>query len=135
MLALAAFLLFFVLLISHYQSAFSDKWFSSHFTSSIFMFLFFTWILSEFINNIWSWNNSQTTNKDKGSHRIIIFATYAMLFVVFLFRSLEIGIFNGDSQYVGFILIIFGIFFREWSIWILGKYFTVRVQIRDKQSL
>jgi hypothetical protein len=74
------------------------------------MFLFFTWILSEFINNIWSWKNSQTTNKDKSSHRIIIFATYAMLFVVFLFRSLEIGIFNGDAQYVGFILILFGTF-------------------------
>jgi protein-S-isoprenylcysteine O-methyltransferase Ste14 len=133
--ALAAFLLSVALLIIHHQSAFPDKWFPSHFAASTFTFLFCAWILSEFINNIWSLKNSQTTNQDKGSHRIIVFTSYAMLFIVFVFRSFEIGTFNRDLQYVGFILIVAGIFLREWSIWVLGKHFTVRVQVRDNAKL
>jgi len=133
--ALAAFLLSFALFILHHQSAFPDKWFPSHFASFTFMILFCAWILSEFINNIWSLKNSQKTNKDKGSFRLIIAASYAMLFVVFLFRGFESGAFNGNPQYVGFIFIVAGIFLREWAIWVLGKQFTVRVQVRDKTKL
>lgn len=36
---------------------------------------------------------------------------------------------------MGFILIVSGIFLRELSIWVLGKHFTVRVQVRDKAKL
>jgi protein-S-isoprenylcysteine O-methyltransferase Ste14 len=132
---LATILTYFASLILHHQSAFPDRWFTSHLASSVFMFFFGAWILSEFINNIWSLKNSQTINKDKGSHRIIMFASYAMILIVFFLRSFEIGVFSGNLQYLGFILIFAGILIREWSIWVLGKYFTVRVQVSDKAKL
>lgn len=43
--------------------------------------------------------------------------------------------FSGDLQYVGLILLAFGIMLREWSIWVLGKHFTVRVQVSEKAKL
>jgi protein-S-isoprenylcysteine O-methyltransferase Ste14 len=133
--ALAAVLLSFALLIIHHQSAFPDKWFPSHFATPTFTFIFCAWILSELINNLWSSKNSQTTNKDKGSYRVIVFASYAMIFIAFMLRSFEIGTYYGDLQYIGFILIVVGIFLREWSVWVLGKHFTVRVQVREKAKL
>ena len=133
--ALAAFLVLFSFSLLNHQMIFPDHWFPSHFAASSFTFLFCSWILSEFINSIWSRKNSQSTNKDKGSFRIVIVASYAVLFIAFMFRSSEIGVFSGSMQYVGFILIAAGIFLREWSIWVLGKHFTVRVQVRDKAKL
>jgi protein-S-isoprenylcysteine O-methyltransferase Ste14 len=133
--ALAAFLVLFSISLLSHQMIFPDHWFPSSFAASSFTFLFCAWILSEFINSLWSRKNSQSTNKDKGSFRIVIVASYAVLFIAFMFRSSEIGVFSGSMQYVGFILIAAGIFLREWSIWVLGKHFTVRVQVRDKAKL
>ena len=114
---------------------FPDHWFPSHFAASAFMFLFFAWILSEFINSMWSRKNSQSANKDKGSYRIVMVASYAALIIAFTFRSHEIGIISGNLQYIGLIMLTAGILLREWSIWVLGKYFTVRVQVRDNAKL
>ena len=133
--ALAAFLVLFSFSLLNHQMIFPDHWFPSHFAASSFTFLFCAWILSEFINSIWSRKNSQSTNKDKGSYRIVIMASYAVLIIAFMFRSSEIGVFSGSMQYAGFILIAAGIFLREWSIWVLGKHFTVRVKVRDKAKL
>ncbi|WP_394697869.1 methyltransferase family protein [uncultured Methanomethylovorans sp.] len=66
---------------------------------------------------------------------IIIAMIWLLLFIVFRFRILGIGIFSGNLQYGGFLLIIVGIVLREWSIWVLGKHFTVQVQIREKAKL
>jgi len=38
-------------------------------------------------------------------------------------------------QYVGFVLFAAGILLREWAIYVLGRHFTVRVQVREKASL
>ena len=133
--SLAGFLLLFTFFLLNHKLIFPDHWFPSHFAASSFTFLFCAWILSEFINSIWSRKNSQSTNKDKGSYRIVIVASYAVLIIVFMFRSSEIGIFNGGLQYIGVIILILGILLREWSIWVLGKYFTVRVQVSDNAKL
>ncbi len=132
---LAACLLSFASFILNYHSVFRDQWFPSQFVASAFMFLFCTWILSEFINNIWSWKNSQKTNQDKGSYLIVVVPSMVAIVTVFVFRSFEIGIFYGGLQYIGLILLMFGILLREWSIWVLGKHFTVQVQIREKAML
>jgi protein-S-isoprenylcysteine O-methyltransferase Ste14 len=75
------------------------------------------------------------TSKDKESYRIIIVASWAAIFIAFMFRSEGIGIFNGNLQYAGLILLFLGIVLREWFIWILGKNFTVRVQVRENARL
>ena len=98
--ALAAFLVLFSFSLLNHQMIFPDHWFPSHFAASSFTFLFCSWILSEFINSIWSRKNSQSTNKDKGSYRIVIVASYTVLIIAFMFRSFEIGVFSGSLQYI-----------------------------------
>jgi hypothetical protein len=55
--ALAAFLVLFSFFLLNHQMIFPDHWFPSHFASSTFTFLFCAWILSEFINSLWSRKN------------------------------------------------------------------------------
>ena len=76
-----------------------------------------------------------TANQDRGSFRVVILASWTAIFAVFIFRSPLIGIFEGYSQYIGFILFAAGIVLREWAIYLLGEYFTVRVQVREKARL
>jgi protein-S-isoprenylcysteine O-methyltransferase Ste14 len=38
-------------------------------------------------------------------------------------------------QYVGLGLFAAGIALREWAVWVLGRHFTVRVQVREKAKL
>lgn len=38
-------------------------------------------------------------------------------------------------QYIGFVIFAAGILLREWAIYVLGKHFTVRVQVREKARL
>jgi protein-S-isoprenylcysteine O-methyltransferase Ste14 len=134
-MSLTGFLLVFTFFLINHQMIFPDHWFTSHFSASTFTFLFCVWILSEFINSMWSRKNSQSTNKDKGSYKIVIIASYAVLLIAFMFRSNEIGVFNGSLQYIGLITLIAGIFLREWSIWVLGRHFTVRVQVLESAKL
>ncbi len=134
-MSLTIFLLMFAFILINHQMIFPDHWFPSPFVASFFTFLFCAWILIEFINSMWSRKNSQSTNKDKGSYRIVIVASYAALIIAFTIRSHEIGIISGSLQYMGLILLTAGILFREWSIWVLGKYFTVRVQISENAKL
>jgi protein-S-isoprenylcysteine O-methyltransferase Ste14 len=132
---LAAFLLLYAYFLVQQHSIFPDKWFPSHFATIVFMFLLSLWILSEFINSLWSKKNSQTTNKDKGSYKIVVAASYVALFIVFLLRTFNIGVFSGSFQYVGFILIVVGILLREWAIYLLGHCFTTRVQVHEETKL
>lgn len=133
--SLAGFLLMFIFFLINHQIIFPDYWFPSHFVASTLTFLFCAWILSEFINSMWSRKNAQSTKKEKGSYRIVIVASYAVLIIAFMFRSSEIGTISGSMQYIGLIMLISGILLREWSIWVLGKYFTVRVQVSDNAKL
>jgi protein-S-isoprenylcysteine O-methyltransferase Ste14 len=132
---LVAFLFSLTIFLLKRRPVFPDQWFPSHFTALAFTFILFAWLLSESINNLWSLKNSQKTNQDKGSRRIIVFASYTALLIAFMFRIFKIGIFNGGLQYIGIILIVAGIILREWSIWVLGKYFTARVQVSEKAKL
>jgi len=100
-IALFSVLVAFVSFMSRGHTVFPDSWFPSQFAASAFMILFCVWILCELVNNIWSRMNSITTNVDKGSFRVVIVASWAAIFAVFIFRSFSIGIFEGSFQYVG----------------------------------
>lgn len=125
-------------LISHQiqgHPVFPNGWFPSQFAASAFIILFCIWIACELANNALSKKNSITSNQDRGSFRVVVMASWAAIFAIFIFRSLRIGIFEESLQYIGFILIAAGIVLREWAIYILGKQFTVRVQVREKAKL
>ena len=132
--AMVVVLVLFVFSLAQHHSIFPDSWFPSRLASA-FMILFCIWILCELANLGWSRKNSGTANKDKGSFRVVVAASWASIFAIFIFRSLDIGVFGGNLQYLGFILFAAGIVLREWSVWVLGKHFTVQVQIRENAKL
>ena len=65
MVSLAGFLLMFTFFLLNHQMIFPNHWFPSHFAASTFTILFCAWILSEFINSMWSRKNSQSANKSE----------------------------------------------------------------------
>lgn len=132
---LAVFIVMFAYLLLQPHSVFPDHWFPSRSANSLFKLLSFAWVLSELTNLMWSKRNLQTTKQDEGSYKIIAIATYTSLVVVILFRCFDIEVFSGSLQYVGLILFGAGILLRQWSIWVLGKYYTVQVQVGKNAKL
>jgi protein-S-isoprenylcysteine O-methyltransferase Ste14 len=114
---------------------FPNSWFPSQFAASTFIILFCIWVACELVNNVLSKKNSQTAILDRGSFRVVIVASWAAIFAIFIIRSFRIGIFEGTLQYIGFILFGAGIILREWAIYVLGKHFTIRVQVRKEANL
>ena len=133
--ALFAVLVAFIILLSSGHRIFPNSWFPSQLAASAFMILFCTWILCEFANNVLSKRNSITANQDRGSFRLVIVTSWVTIFAIFIFRSLGIGVFSGFTQFSGLFIFAAGIALREWAIFVLGKHFTVRVQIREEAKL
>src|SRR5271157_4063753 len=126
-------LLLFSLLQTH--SVFPDAWFPSAFAALAFKVVFCMWIIGEIVNNLRSRKNSGATSKDKGSYWVVIVATYAAVFAIFVSRSFGTGTFRGTLQYAGLVLAVAGIALRQWAVLVLGRHFTVRVQVREKARL
>jgi protein-S-isoprenylcysteine O-methyltransferase Ste14 len=113
----------------------STSWFSTYFLFILFNIVYWGWILSEIINNIISRKNSGSKRKDRGSYWVVIIGLFVSIAVAFSLRSLKLGFFINYIQYIGVLLMIFGIFVREWAIFTLGKGFTVRVHVQEKGKL
>ncbi len=128
------FLMFVFSLIAQ-PDAFPNSWFPSILAAVAFKVVFSAWIVAEIVNSFWSRKNSGAASQDRGSFWIVSGAGFVVLFVVFMFRYSGYGSINPGLQYFGLILALAGIALREWAIIILGKHFTVRVQIREKAEL
>jgi protein-S-isoprenylcysteine O-methyltransferase Ste14 len=117
------------------HSVFPDAWFPSESAAWAFKVVFCAWVFCEIVNNFKSRRNSTSKGKDRGSYWIIIGGTWSAIFVIFVSRSLGDGTFGGTLQYIGPFLVAAGIALRQWAIWVLGKHFTVRVQVQERTKL
>ena len=134
-LALVVVFLLLVFSLLQHHSIFPMHWFQSQFAASAFSLIFCIWILSEILNNVQSRRNSIAIEQDKGTFWVVIAASWTTIFIVFILRSFELGVFSGIVQYIGLGLFAAGIALREWAVFVLGKHFTVRVQVREKAEL
>lgn len=127
----------FVLIFFFFQRhpIFPYSWFSSRFAATVFVILFCLWILCEIANFRLSRKNSGIADQDRGSYRVVIIVSWAAVFAIFIIRSLGIGVFSGSLKDIGFFVFASGIALREWAVWVLGKHFTVRVQVRKEAKL
>lgn len=108
------------------------SWFNSLFLFILFNIAYWGWILSEVINNIISAKNSGGKRRDRGSYWIVILGLFISIAISFFLRSLNLGVFINDIQYLGVILMILGIVIREWAIFTLGRGFTVVVHVQKE---
>jgi protein-S-isoprenylcysteine O-methyltransferase Ste14 len=72
---------------------------------------------------------------DRGSYWIILLVVWGSMFFSLLARRLDWGIFHNNLQYLGLGFVFFGIVFREWAVFSLGRFFNVKVSIASGQLL
>jgi protein-S-isoprenylcysteine O-methyltransferase Ste14 len=113
-------------------------WFPNRTAALLFIIVFFLWAASEAYNTFRSHRTQHlpsTLRRDRGSYWIILLIVWGSMTVSFLARALNLGIFHNILQYLGLVLVAFGIAFREWAVLSLGRFFTVAVTIASGQKL
>jgi protein-S-isoprenylcysteine O-methyltransferase Ste14 len=73
--------------------------------------------------------------EDKSSRPLIALSTFLSLMIAFLFASSGIASLPTGAFYLGIGLMIVGILLRQWSIAVLGRYFSRTVGIQEGQAV
>jgi protein-S-isoprenylcysteine O-methyltransferase Ste14 len=71
--------------------------------------------------------------EDKSSRSLIALSTFLSLTIAFLFASSGIASLPTGAFYIGIGLMIAGILLRQWSIAVLGRYFSRTVGVQEGQ--
>jgi len=109
--------------------------FPSTVIAAAFTVFILSWVLAELFNRFISFKNTSGTKKDRGSFILINFLTFASIVGAVILRIYNVWSYIGDIQIIGLALGFLGIIFREYSIAILGRSFTVRVEVDKKREL
>jgi len=73
--------------------------------------------------------------EDKSSRPLITLSTFLSLTIAFLFASSGIASLPSGAFYLGIGLMIAGILLRQWSIAVLGRYFSRTVGVQEGQAV
>ena len=73
--------------------------------------------------------------EDKSSRPLIALSTFLSLTIAFLFASSGIASLPSGAFYLGIGLMIAGILLRQWSIAVLGRYFSRTVGVQEGQAV
>ncbi len=109
------------------------------FESTIFLLAIILWIISEYVGAaiIPSLRRHGTKIKedDKGSRLLLSVGLYISVIIAFYFAFHNIVILPTWTFYIGLILMVFGIIIRQWSITLLGRFFSVNVGTQKGQKV
>jgi protein-S-isoprenylcysteine O-methyltransferase Ste14 len=115
--------------------------FSSSDEAVLFSVVYYGWVACEIIGSMvlpylrQRRSGVRLERKDRGSGWILITCVIAAIFVVFFFSREKIALLPGWTFYPGIALMIGGIILRQWSVAILGKYFSMLVSVQQGQSI
>jgi len=104
----------------------------------LFIIIWSLWFISEvLLNRLFLSGNTDKSNQDKGSLRIIwitigIANTLGVVFSILVYFPISAMPF---IPYLGLLIILVGMMFRFIAILTLGKLFTVNVTIRDNHQI
>jgi protein-S-isoprenylcysteine O-methyltransferase Ste14 len=104
----------------------------------MFIIAFIVWAAFEAFNTIGLRLFRRTAirqRKDQGSYWVIFLVVWGSMFISFLLRAIDWGIFHNNLQFLGIGMIFVGIAFREWAVFSLGRFFTVAVTVASDQTL
>nr|WP_319487751.1 isoprenylcysteine carboxylmethyltransferase family protein [uncultured Caproiciproducens sp.] len=119
---------------------FGDTYFQGAVLKNVFQIVFLLVITSEFLILIFtSWNSHKNSGKktksDRGSMLIIMFGYWlAILMNPICIHSFPL-IMPTFVFWIGVILTILGVILRVFSVWTLGKFFTLAVQVGSEQKI
>jgi|AGTN01.2.fsa_nt_gi Putative protein-S-isoprenylcysteine methyltransferase len=97
------------------------------------------WVLSEVIGSgivpRLRRGSDKIKRNDNGSALLIRVLVYVSVFIAILFAIKNIATLPGWVFYPGIALMVAGIFVRQWSIFILGRFFTPVVSVQKSQKV
>ncbi len=109
------------------------------FESLVFLLAIILWILTEYIGiTIIPYlrrHGTEIKKEDKGSRLLLSLSMYISVIVAFYFTFHDIVPLSTWTFYLGILLMILGIFIRQWSIAVLGVFFSVDVGIQKGQEV
>jgi protein-S-isoprenylcysteine O-methyltransferase Ste14 len=109
------------------------------FESTVFLLAIILWILSEYFGaSIIPYlrrHGTKIHKEDSGSRLLLSFGMYFSVIIAFYFTFHNIALLPEWTFYPGIILMILGIFIRQWSIRVLGVFFSVDVGIQKGQKV
>jgi len=100
---------------------------------SVILFMSWIWALSEIIGAYiiprLRQKGGVKTRSDKGSRVVIWVGMFSAIFLSDYFATHGITPIREPFFYVGLLLMLTGIVFRQWAIWVLGRFFSTKVRI------
>ena len=113
--------------------------FPTNFETIIFSSVVFLWVLSEVIGGgiipMLRRSGGDTKKKDNGSVLLIRVLMYVSVMIAILFDLENIAMLPNWFFYPGIFLMIIGILVRQWSIFVLGRFFTITVSVQKNQKV
>jgi protein-S-isoprenylcysteine O-methyltransferase Ste14 len=107
--------------------------------ASIFFVVYALWLLSELvIGGIIPRSRRHGTPiryEDRSSRLLISLSMFLSLMIAFLFAASGIASLPSGAFYLGIGLMIAGILIRQWSIAVLGRYFSRTVGVQEGQAV
>ena len=107
--------------------------------ASIFFVVYAVWLLSELvIGGIIPRSRRHGTPiryEDRSSRLLISLSMFLSLMIAFLFAASGIASLPSGAFYLGIGLMIAGILLRQWSIAVLGRYFSRTVGVQEGQAV
>ena len=98
-------------------------WFPSRIAAILFLMAFVLWAASEVYNRGGFRHHRRmagTLRSDRGSYWLIALVVWGSMALALFVRSLNLGVFRNNVQYLGLGMQFAGIAVREWAVWSLG---------------
>jgi protein-S-isoprenylcysteine O-methyltransferase Ste14 len=106
---------------------------------SVILFVSLIWVSSEIIGSRIIPRTRQKdkvkSKSDRGSRNIIWLGLFVSIALTDYFGTNGITPLPEPFFYLGILLMLAGIAFRQWSIWVLGRYFSLTVRIVSGQRI
>src|SRR5712692_2414047 len=107
--------------------------FNSGFTSALFFSMYLLWLASEFVGAFLiprlRRRGNVAVKRDRGSAALIIASVFASITVAFNFGRAGFGPLPDWVFYPGIFLMLLGVLVRQWAIAVLGRFFSLNVQV------
>jgi len=105
----------------------------------LFDFAYFVWIASEIFGAVLiprlRQRGATRVRRDRGSGALVIASVFVSISIAFAFGYAGIGILPDWIFYLGISLMLLGVPVRQWAIAILGRFFSLTVQIAEDHKV
>ena len=113
--------------------------FPTNLETILFSSAIFLWVVTEAIGGgiipMLRRRGGDTKKKDKGSVLILRVLMYVSVMIAILFDLENTAMLPNWFFYPGIVLIVIGTLVRQWSIFVLGRFFTLTVSVQKNQKV